>query len=53
MDTGTAGTGTDFRTGAGHVGKCDTLIPVPETSVIAVRHQFGKLGTTSIPVLDT
>ena len=57
MDTGTAGTGTDFYTGTGHFGKFGTIsIPVPDTSVSAEQHQyryrhFGKVGTT-IPVPD-
>ena len=54
MDTGTAGTGTDFHTGAGHFGKFGkTSIPVSDTSVSSVQHQyryrnFGKFVTTSI-----
>ena len=37
--TGT-GTGTDFRTGAGRFGEFGTSLPVPETSVSSVQHQY-------------
>ena len=49
MDTGTAGTGTDFHTGTGHVGNFGTAsipvivtksIPVPDTSVSSVRYPY-------------
>ena len=41
MDTGTAGTGTDFHTGIGHFGKFGTApIPVPDASVSSVQHQY-------------
>ena len=41
MDTGTAGTGADFHAGAGHFGKFGTTsIPLPDTSVSSVRHQY-------------
>ena len=55
MDTGTAGTGTDFHTGIGHLGKFGTIwipvppvpvqtfIPVPDTSAISVQHQYRYL----------
>ena len=34
INTGTAGTGTDFHTGTGYFGKFGTIsIPVPDTSV--------------------
>ena len=40
MDTGTAGTGTDFHTGTGHFGNFGTTsMPVPDTSVSSVQHQ--------------
>ena len=39
--TGTGGTGTDVLTGTGHFGKFGTIsIPVPDTSVTSVRHQY-------------
>ena len=41
MDTGTAGAGTDFHTGAKHFGKFGTTsTPVPDTSVSSVRYQY-------------
>ena len=41
MDTGTGGTGTDFHSNTGHFGKCGTTpIPVPDTSVSSVQHQY-------------
>ena len=44
MNTGTAGTGTDFHTGTGHFGKFGkTSIPVPDTSVSSVRHQIPEV----------
>ena len=42
MDTGTAGTGTDFHTGTGKNWHINTR-----------TGHFGKFGTTSIPVPDT
>ena len=41
MDTGTAGTGSNFHTGTGHFGNFGTST------------HLGKFGTTSIPVPDT
>ena len=38
MDTGTAGTCTDFHTGTGYFGKFGTSIPVPNTSLSSVRY---------------
>ena len=41
MDTGTAGTGTDFHAGTGHLVKFGTTsLPVPDTSVSSVQHQY-------------
>ena len=46
MDTGTAGTGTDFHTGTGHLGQ------FRYKTKIATGH-FGKFDSTLVPVLDT
>ena len=49
MDTGTAGTGTDFHTGTGHFDNFGTApIPVPDTSVSSVRHQFQDTLVSSV-----
>ena len=45
MDTGTAGTGSEFHNGTGHFGKFGTSIP-------GTGH-FGNFDTTSIPVPGT
>ena len=52
MNTGTAGTRTDFHTGTGQFGNFGTTsIPVPDASVTSVQHQY--LYRTSIPLRDT
>ena len=45
MDTGTAGTGTDFHTGTGHFGEFGTNIDT------GTGH-FGEFGMTPTPVPD-
>ena len=41
MDTGTAGTSTDFHTCRGHLGKFGISIPVPDASVRSIRYEPG------------